>query len=194
MSLTTPGINTPNYNSTNFTAPSANPNYAAQYSGVPAGDLYHELDYSQGILYREPDGTVWIKYDDGSYQPLSDVFVGGNAPNATETARGILELATETEVKNRDGVDTAVTPYTLTALCDSRTYTTTIGDSMNDTFVLVHGMQSALVFVWIQDIITGSMVAVDYKVIDNVTLEVGPFSFIPGVNSYRVNLYSPFSF
>ncbi len=194
MALTIPGSNTPVYSVTNFTAPSANPNFGTQYSVVPEANLFNELRGTQGVLYRELDGTLWIKYDDGSYQPLSDVFVGGNAPNATETARGILELATETEVKNRDGVDTAVTPYTLTALCDSRTYTTTIGDSMNDTFVLVHGMQSALVFVWIQDIITGSMVAVDYKVIDNVTLEVGPFSFIPGVNSYRVNLYSPFSF
>lgn len=191
MALTIPGGNTPVYSTTNFTAPSANPNFGTQYSVVPEVNLFNELHSTQGILYREPDGTVWIKYDNGSYQPLSDVLA---VTTATESVRGVLEIATVQEVKDGLNASDAVTPATLRALLESFTFNSLLGNGVNNFFTFTHNFNTPFLLLNVIEMSTEKRINVDWNIPDFDSVIIGPFSFIPAINEFRVEIFAPSSY
>lgn len=102
-----------------------------------------------------------------------------NVDEATETTRGNIRLATETEVSNGTNDTTAVTPLKLsnhlTDILETvpRSFSTTISVGSNDPEVVEHGLnlenQNSFIFYAMLD---GSAVSVDVDSVDNNTITV----------------------
>jgi hypothetical protein len=120
--------------------------------------------------------------------------VNKNIPDivdASETERGIIELATQTEVDT--GIDTvrAVTPATLQAKLDafdlSDTWSEDFGDGLVQSFPIIHGLDSINVHVFVREKTSGLRTEVQW-VVDSAAQVTLATNSIPTTDFYTVTI------
>lgn len=102
--------------------------YHNYWNGKVDINLFNKLTKNDGVIRQYNDGTLWIIYDDGSTQPLSDAV---SVSYATKTSSGVIVLADNADIIA--GVDDtkAVTPAGLELRLS--TFTGTIGAATDIT-------------------------------------------------------------
>ena len=137
------------------------------------------------------DGTAWGTIT-GNIQLQTDLWnilqtLTGNTGQATETTKGIAELATQAETDAGTDDLRIVTPLKLKTLLDNRVggYTATIGDGVNTSFALTHGLNTRDVVVAIYKVSTNEQVITDVVATSTGVVTVSFFT-APTTNSYRV--------
>lgn len=110
-----------------------------------------------------------------------------NRDQATETALGLAEIATQTEVNTGTDDQRIVTPLKLKTLLDNRTggYAANIGNGSATSYTVTHSLGTVDVIVMIKDNTTLEEVFADVVITDanNVTVS---FALAPASNAYRV--------
>lgn len=137
------------------------------------------------------DGTAWgtitgnIQNQTDLWAILSDLI--NKTGQATESVRGIAELATQAETDA--GIDDLriVTPLKLKTLLDNRVggYAVNIGNGTSTSFALTHGLNTRDVIVAIYKVSTNEQVYVDVAATSTSVVTV-TFGTAPASNSYRV--------
>lgn len=106
---------------------------------------------------------------------------------ATETRTGIAEIATQAETDAGIDDERIVTPLKLTTLLDSRVggFTANVGNNINTSFVLSHGLDTKNVIVAVYNNSTEEEVITDIATttVNSVTVS---FAIAPTTNKYRV--------
>jgi hypothetical protein len=110
-----------------------------------------------------------------------------NRDQATETALGLAEIATQAETDAGTNDTTIVTPLKLKTLLDNRTggYAANIGDGTATSFALTHGLGTRDIVVVIYDNATYEEVITDV-VATSTTVVTVSFAIAPTSNAYRV--------
>lgn len=113
--------------------------------------------------------------------------------NASTTAKGVVELATDAEAQAGTDTARAVTPKAAKALVDQQVnafsaasrFADTIGDGTNTTLNFIHNLNARVVMVQAFDVATGQLVMVDFRHRDanTVTFE---FAAAPAPDSIMV--------
>lgn len=103
--------------------------------------------------------------------------------NATTSATGVSQLATQAEAQAKANTVKAVTPASLADF--ARKYTTTIGNASATSFALTHGLGSQFVTVQVYDASTNEQIECDI-VLTSATVATVSFSTAPASNAYRV--------
>jgi len=129
--------------------------------------------------------------DDAS--ALADwTVVNKNIPDivdASESAKGIIQLATTAEANAGSDDAKAITPAKLAGYLSNGAYTKkyagNVGDGSNTTFTITHNLNSRDIIVQVQD--ASSYAIVETEVIAKTvnTVEVS-FNVAPASNAYRV--------
>lgn len=143
--------------------------------------------YNIGIL----DGTAWgtitgnIQLQTDLWAILSDLI--SKTGQATESVRGIAELATQAETDAGTDDLRIVTPLKLKTLLDNRVggYAVNIGNGTSTSFALTHGLNTRDVIVAIYKVSTNEQVYVDVAATSTSVVTV-TFGTAPASNSYRV--------
>lgn len=109
--------------------------------------------------------------------------------SATETRTGLAEIATQTEVNTGTDDLRIVTPLKLKTLLDSRVggFATNIGDGINTSFALTHGLNTEDVIVQIKDNTTKEIVETDV-VVSSTSVVTISFIAAPPSGRYRVTI------
>lgn len=137
------------------------------------------------------DGTAWgtitgnIQLQTDLWSYLSDLI--SKTGQATESVKGIAELATQAETNAGTDDLRIVTPLKLKTLLDSRVggYAVTIGDGVNTSYALSHGLNTRDVVVAIYKVSTNEQVITDVTATSTSVVTVSFFT-APASNSYRV--------
>lgn len=118
--------------------------------------------------------------------------VNKNIPDivdASETAKGIIELATQTEVNTGTDTERAVTPATLATYVnnqnDANNFSTSFGNGTATTFEITHNFNTKDVIVEIYDNSTGETVIADVirNTVNAITISTNT---APSTDEYRV--------
>lgn len=114
----------------------------------------------------------------------------GDEPNASTTTRGVVELATNTEIKAGTDSARAVTPSGLksmlgwnSSLKTNLTYTTTIGDGSTTAIAVTHGIGSEFVQTAVYE---GSDLVICEVELTSPTITTFKFNVAPALNAIRV--------
>jgi len=115
----------------------------------------------------------------------------GDEPDASTTTKGIIEIATQTEVNTGTDTIRAVTPSTLkgnlgvsSTLTNTRTYTRLISE-ITTTVVVTHGMNNQYVQAKVYDATSNDEVVafVELTSVNTITIK---FNTAPTTNQYRI--------
>lgn len=136
-----------------------------------------------GTAWGTITGTIQLQTDLWAY--LSDLI--SKTGQATESVKGIAELATQAETDAGTDDLRIVTPLKLKTLLDNRVggYAATIGDGVNTSFALTHGLNTRDVVVAIYKVSTNEQVVTDVVSTSTSVVTVSFFT-APTTNSYRV--------
>lgn len=123
----------------------------------------------------------WQFTNDGS--AYSDL--GASPADASETVKGIVELATTAEATAGTDTARAVTPAGLAAFGAARSFATSIGDGAATSYTVTHNLGTKDVIVQLYDVSTFDTVYADVKRNANNTVLV-EFTSAPSSNDIRV--------
>ena len=101
---------------------------------------------------------------------------------ASDTAAGIVELATDPETVTGTATNLAVTPAGVTAAIEGRTFSAQYGDATTGPFVIPHGLSSADLLVTHTN--ASGLVDVDFTV-DATNITITPLAAV-AANEYTV--------
>ena len=124
----------------NFPACDPGQTFVVTTGGKIGGASGIDVDNGDTIFCKNPNGSAG-----GDLATVGGDFfiVEGNRNDATEALKGLIRLASQTEVNNGTGAG-AVTPVTLNSKLNTafnnRRYSATIGDGTNSSFVVSHGL------------------------------------------------------
>ena len=157
--------------------PTATGNYPLTYGGlsIQAGDSFRitaDTD-SNGI----GDGVRGVNTEDlliaivdapSASLNTNWMVAESNRDQATETVKGVLEIATQTEVTTGTNDTNAITPLKLITHLNSTTITRKyatifVGTGVSQTATITHNLNTKLVVVSIQDTATNEQVYADIK-------------------------------
>jgi len=118
--------------------------------------------------------------------------VNKNIPDivsASETAQGIIELATQSEVNTGTDATRAVTPATLTQKLGAaaKTYSAAFGNGTLTSFVFTHGLITREVIVSVYNTTTFEEVQCEVYITSTTTVTVS-VNVAPTTNQYTVNI------
>lgn len=128
----------------------------------------------------------------GSGSETAAVTVTG--VNATDAAKGVVELATNAEAISGTDATRALTPASGAALAQNRAaaaasalftasrFAALIGDGVNNEVSFIHGLGANVVMIQTYDIASGQLVMIDF-VHKDVNSVVFKFAEVPAVNS-----------
>jgi hypothetical protein len=164
-------------------------------TGVLVGDTYTVT--ADGAFFAEnvQVGDVVVAEVDGASTLAGWTVVNKNIPtivDASTTAKGIIELATQTEVNTGTDTVRAVTPATLKGtlgvtgtLSTVLKYTQLIGNGALTSIVITHSIGDINVQSQVFDASTGDLVVCE---IENTSTNTTTFKFniAPTANQYRV--------
>jgi hypothetical protein len=102
---------------------------------------------------------------------------------ATDTATGVVELATVSEAEAKTDTARAVTPAGLASY--ARKYTGTIGNGSSTSIAVTHGLGSQFVTAQVFDASSGALVECDITLTSSTQTTFG-FAVAPTSNQYRV--------
>jgi len=123
----------------------------------------------------------WQFTNDGS--AYSDL--GASPADASETVKGIVELATTAEATAGTDTARAVTSAGLAAFAAARSFATSIGDGSATSYTVTHNLGTKDVIVQLYDVSTFDTVYADVKRNANNTVLV-EFTSAPSSNDIRV--------
>lgn len=190
---------------------SGNPNYPAASKGdayvvsvagkiggasgksVDIGDMYIATADNAGGTEASV-GTSWTVLEHNltgallASNNLSDVASAATAfgnikQDATTSATGVVELATQAEAQAKTDTVRAVTPASIADF--ARKYTGTIGDNSSTSIAVTHGLGSQYVTAQVFDASTGAQVECDVTLTSS-TQTTFEFAVAPTTNQYRV--------
>lgn len=137
-------------------------------------------------------GDMIISKQDNPTALAHWTIVNKNIPdivNASETASGIIEIATQAETNTATDDTRAVTPLKLKNYFDSRiatgAYTATFGNGALTTYAITHNLNSKFLNVNIYEEATGQEVIADYAATSANVLTIN-VNIAPTTNQYRV--------
>lgn len=132
------------------------------------------------IRWNEDDDKWQFTNDGSTYTNLT-----GAEPDASETVKGIVELATTAEATTGTDTARAVTPAGLAAFGAARSFATSIGDGSATSYTVTHNLGTKDVIVQLYDVSTFDTVYADVKRNANNTVLV-EFTSAPSSNDIRV--------
>ena len=158
-------------------------------AGTKAGDYWYVsvAGTTGGVAFNVGDVIV-AKINSASTSSASDwIQLEVNRDQATETAIGLAEIATQTEVNTGTDDQRIVTPLKLKTLLDNRTggYAANIGNGTATSYAVTHGLGTTDVNVMLKDNSTLAQVFADVVITDANTVTVS-FAVAPASNAYRV--------
>jgi hypothetical protein len=158
-------------------------------AGTKAGDYWYVsvAGTTGGAAFNVGDVIV-AKINSASTSSASDwIQLEVNRDQATETAIGLAEIATQTEVNTGTDDQRIVTPLKLKTLLDNRTggYAANIGNGSATSYAVSHGLGTTDVNVMLKDNSTLAQVFADVVITDANTVTVS-FAVAPASNAYRV--------
>jgi regulator of RNase E activity RraA len=158
-------------------------------AGTKAGDYWYVsvAGTTGGVAFNVGDVIV-AKVNSASTSSAADwIQLEVNRDQATETALGLAEIATQTEVNTGTDDQRIVTPLKLKTLLDNRTggYAANIGNGSATSYAVSHGLGTIDVNVMLKDNSTLAQVFADVVVTDANTVTVS-FAVAPASNAYRV--------
>lgn len=157
--------------------------------GTKKGDYWYVTSAGtvQGVILNIGDVLV-ATIDNASPTSAADwIFLESNRDQATETVKGVAEIATQSEVNTGTDDERIVTPLKLKTYLDNRTggYAANIGNASATSFAVVHNLGTVDVVVQVKDNSTLDYVITDIVVTDANTVTVS-FASAPALNAYRV--------
>ncbi len=164
-------------------------------TGVLRGDTYTVI--TAGTFFTEDVqiGDVIIAESDGASTLADYTVVNKNIPDivdASETAKGIIELATQAEADAGTDTDRAITPATLAGvlntsatLTNTVTFSQTIGNNSDTTIVVTHNIGNQHVQSQVFAVTGGDLVICE---IENTSANTTTFKFntAPTTAEFRV--------
>lgn len=158
--------------------------------GIKTGWTY--VVTTAGTFFTEPVevGDMLIANIDNPTTLAHWNIINKNIPeilDASETEKGIIQLATQAEVNTGTNATKAVTPATLKTYLDANVggYTQLFGNGTAQSFAISHGLNTAFVIVQVYEESTHRQVEVEVELTSTsiVTLNTNT---IPTTNQYRV--------
>jgi hypothetical protein len=158
-------------------------------AGTKAGDYWYVsvAGTTGGVAFNVGDVIV-AKVNNASTSTASDwIQLEVNRDQATETALGLAEIATQAETDAGTDDQRIVTPLKLKTLLDNRTggYAANIGNGTATSYAVSHGLGTTDVNVMLKDNSTLAQVFADVVITDANTVTVS-FAVAPASNAYRV--------
>jgi hypothetical protein len=157
--------------------------------GTKKGDYWYVTSAGtvQGVILNVGDVLI-AGIDNASTTSAADwIFLESNRDQATETVKGVAEIATQTEVNTGTDDERIVTPLKLKTYLDGRTggYAANIGNASATSFTVNHALNTTDVVVQIKDNSTLDLVLTDIVITDSNNVNVS-FATAPALNAYRV--------
>lgn len=131
---------------------------------------------------------IIAKVDNASTSSRTDwIRLEVNRDQATETALGVAEIATQAETNTGTDDQRIVTPLKLKTLLDNRVggYAANVGNGSSTSFAITHNLNTVDVIVQIKDNTNLDLVIADVVITDANTVTVS-FASAPASNAYRV--------
>lgn len=165
------------------------PTGSTPVAGTKKGDYWYVTVAGTvgGAAFNVGD-VIIAKIDSASTSSAADwIQLEVNRDQATETALGLVEIATQAEVDAGTDDQRAVTPLKLKTLLDNRTggFAANIGDGTNTSYVITHNLGTIDVIVMLKDNTTLEEVFADVVISTANTITVS-FATPPASNAYRV--------
>jgi hypothetical protein len=171
-----------------FAAGSAT-NFPTGTGGTKKGDYWYVTSAGtvHGVILNIGDVLI-ASIDNASTTSAADwIFLESNRDQATETVKGVAEIATQAETNTGTDDERIVTPLKLKTYLDNRTggFAANIGNASATSFVVNHALNATDVLVQIKDNTNLDLVIADVVITDanNVTVS---FASAPALNAYRV--------
>jgi hypothetical protein len=165
------------------------PTGSTPVAGTKAGDYWYvsAAGTVDGEAFNVGD-VIIAKVNSASTTDKTDwIRLEVNRDQATESALGLLEIATQAEVNTGTDDQRAVTPLKLKTLLDNRTggYAANIGNGTDTAYTVTHSLNTIDVIVMLKDNTTLEEVLADVVITDvnNITVT---FATVPANNAYRV--------
>ena len=164
-------------------------NFPVSSGGTKKGDYWYVTSAGtvQGVILNVGDVLI-AAIDSASTTSAADwIFLESNRDQATETVKGVAEIATQSEVNTGTDDERIVTPLKLKTYLDGRTggYAANIGNASATSFTVNHALNTADVVVQIKDNSTLDLVITDIVITDSNNVNVS-FATAPALNAYRV--------
>lgn len=158
-------------------------------AGTKKGDYWYVTVAGTvgGVSFNVGD-VIIAKVDSASTTLASDwVQLEVNRDQATETALGVAEIATQAETNAGTDDLRIVTPLKLKTLLDARVggFAANIGNGVATSYAVSHGLGTVDVIVMLKDNATLEEVFADVVITDANTVTVS-FATAPATNAYRV--------
>lgn len=158
-------------------------------AGTKKGDYWYVTvaGTTGGVAFNIGD-VIIAKIDNASTTLASDwIQLEVNRDQATETALGVVELATQAEVNAGTDDLRVITPLKLKTYLDSAVggYAASVGNGANTSYALTHNLGTRDVIVLIYDTATYEQVYADV-VMSSTTEVTVTFATAPTTNAYRV--------
>lgn len=141
----------------------------------------------QGIILKVGDVLIASVNTPSVTDPADWIFLQVNVDQATETAAGIAEIATQAETNAGSDDSRIVTPLKLVTYLDARVggYAANVGNGSSTSFAVTHGLGTLDVIVQVVEVSTGDTVFVD-TARTSTTVVTLTFAVAPTTNQYRV--------
>jgi hypothetical protein len=134
-------------------------------------------------------GDVFVaKFDNAMSNSEPDwIVLQVNKDQATETTLGLVRIADQSTVNAGLDDQEAITSLKLKTYLDANVggYTALIGDGINTTYNVIHGLNTAALIIAVYDYATGEEVMVDISNSDSIQVVVS-FAVAPSTNAYRI--------
>lgn len=153
-------------------------------TGTPSENAGIEVERgtATNVRIRWNESTdKWQFTNDGS--TYSDL--GASPADASETVKGIVELATTAEASTGTDTARAVTPAGLAAFGTARNFATSIGDGSATSYTVTHNFGTKDIIVQLYDVSTFDTVYADVKRNTDNTILV-EFTSAPSTSDVRV--------
>jgi hypothetical protein len=158
-------------------------------AGTKAGDYWYVTSAGtvHGVVLNVGDILI-ATIDAASVSNAAEwIFVESNRDQASESIKGVAEIATQGETDA--GTDDAriVTPLKLKTYIDNLVggYASNIGNASATSFLVTHGLNTKDVIVQVQENATGDIVFTDVTATNTTQVTVA-FATAPALNAYRV--------
>lgn len=158
-------------------------------SGTKKGDYWYVT--TAGTVDSTPfnvGDVIVAKADNASTSSAADwIQLEVNRDQATETTFGIVKIADQSTVNTGTDDTEVITPLKLKTYLDANVggYTALIGDGVNTTYNVIHGLNTAALIIAVYDYATGEEVMVDISNSDSIQVVVS-FAVAPSTNAYRI--------
>lgn len=164
-------------------------NFPTSAGGTKKGDYWYVTSAGtvQGVVLNIGDVLV-AAVDNASPTSAADwIFLESNRDQATETVRGVAEIATQAETNTGTDDERIVTPLKLKTFIDARTggFASNIGNGSATSFVVNHALNTVDVVAQIKENSSLELVIADIAITDANNITVS-FAAAPALNAYRV--------